>query len=134
MCSLPTFGFVQEEGGETFSTREQHGGRAPSEKFEYYGGEKWEQQGWDKGSEDEQRQEAVRGGRRGRGEGKEWAEEQKQGGGGAVGGGIIRAIGETLVEIGQTTKDLVAGQHPLDVLRGGKDEKERGDEEAFKGM
>lgn len=28
------------------------------------------------------------------------------------GGGVLQAIGETIVEIGQTTKDLLVGQDP----------------------
>lgn len=117
ICSPPTFGFVQEEGGETFSTQEHHGWNKGEYNQQAGGGgegEEWGQWG------DERRQEADRGG--------EEEGEQKQGG---AGGGIIRAIGETLVEIGQTTKDLVSGQH---LLRGGEDEKEKRDEEPFKGI
>lgn len=40
-------------------------------------------------------------------------------------GGVFQAIGETLMEIGQTTKDLLVGQYPIRVLeqkdRGSKD-------------
>lgn len=37
-------------------------------------------------------------------------EKQSGGGGGAAAGGVMRVIGETLVEIGQNTKEMLVGQ------------------------
>ncbi|XP_075488515.1 uncharacterized protein LOC142527561 [Primulina tabacum] len=52
-------------------------------------------------------------------------DEQMPRTGSGGGGGVFQAIGETLMEIGQTTKDLLVGQYPIRVLeqkdRGSKD-------------
>lgn len=57
------------------------------------------------------------------------AEEEQKPRQGSGGGGVFQAIGETLMEIGQITKDLLVGQYPIQVLeqkhRGSND---RGDE------
>lgn len=83
---LFTFGFVQEEGGEIFTIKERYG---------------TQEQG---GKPSEKIKESCLGG-------TEEEQTQQQ-----AGGGIIQAIGETLVEIGQTTTDLVAGQYPGGVM------------------
>ena len=36
--------------------------------------------------------------------------QKQSGGSGAVAGGVMQAIGETLVEIGQNTKEMLVGQ------------------------
>lgn len=51
--------------------------------------------------------EYEREGQQGGGETKSRTGEGQQGGGG---GGVLHAIGETIVEIGQTTKELLVGQ------------------------
>lgn len=38
--------------------------------------------------------------------------KETKAGTGEEGGGVLQAIGETIVEIGQTTKDLLVGQDP----------------------
>lgn len=98
---MSKLGFVQEEGGETFTTKEHHEvreeGETPTQKIK----------------------ESFQGG-------GEAEQKQQQGG-----GGIIQAIGETLVEIGQTTKDLVAEQYPVEVLERKDEEKDK--KEPYKG-
>ncbi|KAL0328262.1 UNVERIFIED_CONTAM: hypothetical protein Scaly_2258800 [Sesamum calycinum] len=117
------------EGGETFTITEQHDTRAqvevPSEKFREAG------RG---GPEAERKQPHV-----GEGEGKqlhagEGEEKHQQGESTAQqqGGSIVRAIGETLVEIGQTTKDLLVGQYPAQVVEQ-KDEAAPGKDEPYTG-
>lgn len=40
------------------------------------------------------------------------------------GGGVLQAIGETIVEIGHNTTNLLAGQHPADVVGLSRDDVE----------
>lgn len=47
-------------------------------------------------------------------------------------GGVLQAIGETIMEIGQTTKDMLVGQYPSHVLEGKDDEEEQ--EDTTKGL
>ncbi|EYU30783.1 hypothetical protein MIMGU_mgv1a025154mg, partial [Erythranthe guttata] len=106
------------QGGEAFPGKEEHGTRGKteteSEKVKEYshggGGEEWGQK--------------IQ---------HEESDEQEQQGGGGGGGGVFQAIGETIVEIGQTTKDLLVGQYPsADVMEKPRHES-KGDPQPYAG-
>lgn len=59
----------------------------------------------------------------------EWTEQGREM---ESGGGVLQAIGETIVEIGHNTTNLLAGQHPADVVGLSRDDVE--EEKSYPGL
>lgn len=113
--------FLQSEGKETFPGKEQQKSqRMPSEgvEEEYFdegatGGQEERKHGGGADQEGEWKRQQHGGAEHEQEQEQEQMQMQQQAAGGG-GGGVFQAIGETIVEIGQTTKDLLAGQSPLE--------------------